>query len=47
MYIYSNFRLFPKDSDEVIDYIGERKVDKMSKFLKSHGKQANTPPKVI
>ncbi len=34
------FRLFPKDSDEVIDYQGERTIDALSKFIDSNGKEA-------
>ena len=33
-------RLFPKGSDEVIDYQGERTVDGLSKFIDSNGKEA-------
>jgi len=32
-------RLFPKDSDEVIDYFGERTVADFSKFIDSNGKE--------
>lgn len=31
-------RLFPKDSDEIIDYFGARTVDGFSKFIDSNGK---------
>ena len=30
--------MFPKDSDEVIDYNGERTLEAMASFIKSHGK---------
>lgn len=31
-------RLFPKDSDEVIDYSGARTVEALSVFIESNGK---------
>jgi len=37
MFFY--LRLFPKDSDEVIDYFGERTVADFSKFIDSNGKE--------
>jgi len=35
---FPTLKLFPKDSDEVVDYNGERTLEAMSSFLKSHGK---------
>ena len=35
---FPTIKLFPKDSDEVIDYNGERTLDAMASFLESHGK---------
>jgi len=32
-------RLFPKYSDEVIDYFGERTIEAFSKFIDSNGRE--------
>ncbi len=40
-------RLFPKDSDEVIDYQGERTVAGLSKFIDSNGKEAGKAPEEV
>jgi len=37
---FPTIKLFPKDSDEVIDYQGERTLDALSKFVDSNGKEA-------
>jgi protein disulfide-isomerase A1 len=37
---FPTIKLFPKDSDEVIDYQGERTVEALSKFIDSNGKEA-------
>lgn len=39
---FPTIKLFPKDSDEVIDYNGERTLDAMYKFVESHGKSAKS-----
>lgn len=41
---FPTIKLFPKDSDEVIDYNGERTLDAMAKFVESHGKEGGSQP---
>jgi hypothetical protein len=40
-------RLFPKDSDEVIDYQGERTLEGLTKFIDSNGKEAGKLPEEV
>jgi protein disulfide-isomerase A1 len=37
---FPTIKLYPKDSDEVIDYSGERTLDALKKFIDSDGKDA-------
>jgi len=37
---FPTIKLFPKGSDEVIDYAGERTLDALAKFVDSNGKDA-------
>lgn len=36
---FPTIKLFPKDSDAVIDYSGERTLDALAKFVESHGQE--------
>jgi protein disulfide-isomerase A1 len=40
---FPTIKLFPKDSDEVVDYNGERTLEAMAKFVESHGKEGGKP----
>jgi protein disulfide-isomerase A1 len=37
---FPTLKWFPKDSDEVIDYSGDRSLEALKKFIESDGKQA-------
>jgi len=36
---FPTIKLFPKDSDEVIDFFGERTLEGMGKFIDTNGKE--------
>jgi len=36
---FPTIKLFPKDSDEVIDFVGTRNVEELTKFIDSKGKE--------
>lgn len=41
---FPTIKLFPKDSDEVIDYQGERTLDGLTKFIDSEGREGGKMP---
>jgi len=41
---FPTIKLFPKGSDEVIDYQGERTLEALTRFIDSNGKDAGKMP---
>jgi len=40
---FPTIKLFPKDTDEVIDFNGERTLDALKKFVETNGKEGSGP----